>query len=168
MKESEIKFKVKDLGQVRNILRKLGAKLIWQGDEENFYFDTPKRILKKEKMTLRLRKWEGHSNFLTLKTKASRSPKALKVRNEFQIVLNDLIIARKIVEKLGFYEWLRYKKYREHWKLGKNSIELDKLGKRSFVEVEGSKKEIDKLAKQLGLDWRRSITKSYLNLLTRR
>ncbi len=167
MNEIELKFAVKSFTGVREKLRKMRARLIWKGAEENFFFDTFRGDLRRKKMNLRLRRWAGHSNTLTLKAPAKSGTKKYKVRNEYQIEINDLRIAAEILQKLGFVEVLHYKKSREHWQFGGAYIELDMVGGEKFVEIESSKKGIDKFAKLFGLDFKKSTTEGYLAILNR-
>lgn len=164
MKEIEIKFRVKNFKGILSNLKRLGACLEWSGREENFYFDTRAMRLKKLGGALRLRRWPGHSERLTLKTPSPT--KRYKVRNEYQIDISNLKTMRTILENLGFYNSLHYFKKRSHWKLEGAAVELDVLRNEYFVEIEGPKKKIDKIAKELGLDWKNSTTKSYPKILT--
>ncbi|MDI6734459.1 MAG: class IV adenylate cyclase [Patescibacteria group bacterium] len=165
MREIELKFKVKNFKNIVPKLKKLGAKLLWQGIEENYYFDTPNADLKKKSVYLRIRKWPGHSNSLTLKVSPLHKTKKYKILREYQVSVSDLKTTRIILENLGFVEKWHYKKYRKHWKLGGVVIELDWVKNHRIVEIEGSKKKINELAKKLGLDFKDSTTKGYLNIL---
>ena len=82
-----------------------------------------------------------------------------------QIKIDDIKSTKEILKNLGLVECLYYKKFRQHWTLGKTAIELDKLRHIYFVEIEAPKKEINELAKILGLDWKQSNTKNYLEIL---
>jgi len=158
MQEIEAKFRVKNFRNITPKLRKIKARLVWRGIEECFFF-TNKRH------NLRLKKWPGYSNTLTLKTEPKRLSKKYKIRNEYQIEVNDIKITRDMLKILGFVEHFQYKKYREHWKWKDASIELDKIKNMHFVEIEGSKKRINELARILKLDWQQSTTKGYLAIL---
>lgn len=166
MLETEIKFPVKSLGGIRAKLKELRFRLAWKGQEENYYFDTPRRTLRGRGKTLRLRRWTGHSVTLTLKAvPKQRGSRRYKTRQEYQLYIDDLTTARRLLTGLGFAKWLRYKKYREHWILPGVSVELDRLGSRHFVEIEAAPLQIRRVAGQLGLEWRQGITQSYLQLL---
>ena len=166
MEETEVKFKVKNFRDVIPKIKKLGASLEWKGIEENYFFDTPTNKLKKKRQRLRLRKWEKHSNSLTLKIKPIKMTRGYKVRSEFQIIVDDLKIARDILKNLGFVEYFQYKKHRQHWKLKDAIIELDKIrDSHYFVEIEAKKSKINQLAMLLNLDWKQSTSKGYLAIL---
>lgn len=166
MKEIEVKFRVKNFKTIIPILKKLGMKQVWKGKEKNFFLDTPSMTLKKMGAGLRVREWGGHSKSITLKTKGSGDNKKYKVRNEHQVIIDDIRAARGLLKGLGFSnEYLRYEKYREHWKREGVSVELDILKGMHFVEIEASKAKITQLAEILGLDWAQSTTQSYTSML---
>lgn len=169
MKEIEVKFRVKDFKEIKRIARKLvesNAFLSWKGRERSYYFDSSDGELARKSMVLRLRNWKRKETTMTLKISGDKSRKTkFKIREELQIEISDFKTVKKILEKLGFKERLNYSKNRSHWILGKVKIELDQLDKRWFVEIEGSKKDIEKTASLLGLDWAQSTTESYLDLI---
>lgn len=168
MKETEVKFRVKNFGGIVKKLKKMGAVLDWRGLEASYYFDTPDNKLKTKKQNLRLRKWSGHSNTLTLKIPPRKNHKKYKVQNEYQIEINNIKTAADILKNLGFVECLRYKKYRQHWKIKGASIELDAMDGRRFVEIEASENKINELAEVFNLDWNLATTKSYVSILRRK
>jgi len=165
MKEIEIKFRVRDFRAVTLKLHKLGARLEWRGTEESYFFDTLKGTLKHKRYNLRLRRWSGHKDTLTLKTKPGEEDSKYKVRDEYEVEVSDLKTTGAILRHLGFEEYLRYKKYREHWLLKDAAVELDKLAGQHFVEIEAPKKRIDELATFLGLDWKKAEKRGYISIL---
>jgi len=74
-------------------------------------------------------------------------------------------LSGKARKKIGFFEVLYYTKAREHWSLPKAFIELDNLSGKKFVEIEASHKRLKELAQKLGLDFAKSTTKSYTQIL---
>ncbi|OHA48425.1 MAG: hypothetical protein A2806_03110 [Candidatus Terrybacteria bacterium RIFCSPHIGHO2_01_FULL_48_17] len=168
MKEIEVKFSVKDFERIRRNLKQRGAKLLWKGIEQNYFFDTKNRQLKKRREVLRVKKIKKKRKdvfLLTFKTGAKGRDVKFKARDEYEIEINDFLAMQRILQKLGFHPWFRYQKRREHWKLGKLSIELDEVRGRRFVELEGEKRGIEKLARELTLHWGNSTTKGYLSIL---
>jgi len=165
MKEREIKFIVDDLKSAARTLKKAGAVREWKGTEESSYFDLPGRALRKRGIVLRLRRWKGDSDTLTCKIGSGRNAGKVSEREELQTTLGNQAAMRAILRALGYRESFRYRKEREHWKLGKTAIELDTLGKKKFVEIEGTKREIERLSRLLGLDWKRSTLESYVDIL---
>ncbi|MBI2055022.1 MAG: class IV adenylate cyclase [Candidatus Sungbacteria bacterium] len=165
MKEIELKFRVANFKEIIPKLKKLGGKCVWRGIEESYFYDTPAKTLKRKHQMLRLRSWAEHSYSLALKLEPEHSHKRYKVRDEFQIIVDDINATREILKHLGFVEYIRYKKYREHWKLPGAFIELDTLKHLHFVEIEASKDRINQLAQILRLDWGQTTTQGYLSIL---
>lgn len=163
MKEIELKFKVKNFKGVRSKLKKLDAKLVWCGQEQSYFFDTPQNTLKNNKKVLRIKKQDKIT--LTFKDKSANGDKKYKIAYEHEIVIDDIKTAKEILKGLGFIQWFEYTKYREHWKLKDAVVELDTLENHYFVEIEASKKRINELAQLLGFDWSQSTSKNYLEIL---
>ena len=163
-KEIELKFFVEDLGVIRKGLKKLGAKLEWAGREYDRFFDTPDRRLQKSKATLRLRVTPDFA-YLTYKEKVSS--KKFKVAREYEVMgIQEPEELYKIFERLGFRVWFSYTKpRREYWRWKGHLITLDSYPFGKFVEVEGSGKFIHTVAKKLNLNFAKSSTKSYTQLL---
>jgi len=166
-KEIELKFFVDNLAPVRQKLRKLGAKFEWAGSEYDRFFDTEDNKLKKRGAVLRLR---VTPDFAYLTYKEVRKNKKFKEADEYQLSdIKDPEELRKIFERLGFRVKFEYKKpRREFWQFHGNTITLDSYPFGKFVEVEGSERFIRLVAKKLGLDFTRSSTKSYIQLLKER
>lgn len=165
MKETEVKFRVKGFNEVREKLKEMEAELIWKGIEESSFYDTGRYNLKRQGKTLRLRSWKGNRDSLTLKTSPERTKGRYKVRGEYEVTLDDFKAGKKIMDLIGFRETFSYRKYREHWKLGSTFVELDRLGRLHFVEIEASPKQIDELAEKLGLEWKNASREGYITIL---
>lgn len=168
MNETEVKFRVKSFTAIRARIKKLGGKLEWKGEERNYFFDTPGKMLHRRKATLRLRERENGPAALTIKITPERDHGKYKVMREYEITVSDVAETAQMLKLLGFEQWFQYKKQREHWALGGAHVELDAVDGLKFVEIEASKKKIDALAKKLGLDWKTSTTKGYLSILNAR
>lgn len=110
-KEIELKFFVDDLGPVRKKLKKLGAKLLWKGREENWLFDTKSHLLQKRRVVLRVKK--SDAGRLTWKEK-QRIERGAKVAHEYEVVVDRPLMMVEILKHLGYIVWVRYSKYREH------------------------------------------------------
>lgn len=165
MKEIEVKFRVHDFSQIRAALRRIGASLIWKGMEENIFFDTKNRNLYKNGTLFRLRQWNDHSVVLTVKTTPKHTNKNYKIKNEYEVEINDFNSARRMIRALGFMEDFRYKKYREHWKIKNAFVELDTIGRMRFIEIEAPQKEINQLARSFGLSWKQAERRGYIKIL---
>lgn len=177
--EVELKFFVPNQQKLRQagcdpfkeVRRKLwaheNAKLVSEGTEVNFYFDTSEEDFKVEGAIVRLRTMsEKTGAMLTLKCKPTKPSRAFKVRMEEEATFPNAGVVRKHLECLGLQESFCYQKNREHWRAGKCFVELDTLpGGTCFVEIEGSPKEIRRVARFLGFLFRDALQASYLNLV---
>lgn len=165
MKEIEVKFCVSNFSSVREKIKNLGAHMVWKGTEENIFFDTRRRDLYKKQTLFRLRHWNNHSVTVTVKTTPENRSMKYKIKHEYEIEVGDFAAAEYLIEALGFVKDFAYKKYREHWKLGKAFVELDSIGALRFVEIEASKKDINTIAHTVGLDWKKVERRGYIKIL---
>ncbi|ETW95798.1 MAG: adenylate cyclase [Candidatus Entotheonella factor] len=158
--EIEVKFIVDDVAVLRQRIAGLEAHLHHPRTyEDNWCFDTPDQRFQQEDRLLRLRR--DHRILLTYKEPPQTAETEFKVRQEYEIEVNDFEQARALVEKLGFAPSLRYEKYRETFRYDEAEILLDETPLGAFVEIEGPREAIDAIAQQLGLDDANRITASY-------
>jgi predicted adenylyl cyclase CyaB len=162
-KEIELKFKIENPGLIRKKLRNLKAKFIGKAFEKTIKFDTKNDGLKKQGKFLRVR--TGFENVITFKKRRNKVDKNFKEREEIEVEISDPEKMEKILENLGFTKKWVMEKYREKWILGNVEVVIDKLPKMGyFIEIEGSKRAIQKTAKILGLDLKKRITETYWGL----
>ncbi len=163
--ETEVKFRVTDLGTLRSELIARGA-IVTQSRhlERNTVFDDAGGSLQSRGMLLRLR--DALDIQLTLKTPVSgvQHDGQHKTRVEHEIVVSDHDAAVAILTTLGFRPWWRYEKYRESFRLGQAIVSLDHTPIGDFVEIEAPPQAIRPLAEQLGLDWSARIVQTYRDL----
>ncbi len=158
--EIEVKFIVDDIDALRQRIVALEASLHHSRTyEDNWCFDTPDQRFQQEDRLLRLRR--DHRVLLTYKEPPLTADTAFKVRQEYEIEVNDFEQARALVEKLGFSPSLRYEKYRETFRYGEAEILLDETPLGAFVEIEGTREAIDAITQALQLDDANRITASY-------
>jgi predicted adenylyl cyclase CyaB len=166
-KEIETKFIVDDLDKIRSVLRAAEAVNFGSGSEENIYFENPGHNLWGQGKVLRLRKWRNwvvltHKKFICNVGKISS-------RDEAEVSIErpwDFSILRRILLGSGLIEHLQYAKNRELWSLMETNVSLDEIEDgRMFVEVEGAKRNIRKVAKLLGLDWNEVEERSYPEII---
>ncbi len=166
--EIELKFLVRDLEKLESRLSALGAtRLRTPGLERNLLFDDESGSIARRGGILRLRK-DNTGVTLTLKLPASDLPpeelKAAKIRREFQTRVEDFDAMRSILEGLGYRVWSGYEKERREYALGNVTVSLDVMPFGRFVELEGPLDEIQRLARSLGLDLEKRITRGYISL----
>jgi len=161
--EQEVKFFLNDLKAFEERLIACGAHLKLERTlETNLRFDTPDRRLSSSFQTLRLRQ----DKICRLTWKGAGDPSGeISAREELEVEVSDLDIARAILEGLGFELMLVYEKYRSAYMLGDVEVSLDEMPFGHFCEVEGPDIEsIKNAAVLLDLDWENRSTLSYLAL----
>ncbi len=160
MREIEVKFEVKDIRAIKQKIKKIGAKYKGKHSQLDIWFDTLEKSLGKKRTGLRLRRQEGKT-MLTVKGKQVFG-KSFREAEESEVRVSDFDKTRKMLAELGFQRELIIKKEREVWERGNLSIVLDRvedLG--TFLELEGSKRDIEKAIKDLGLEKARRIIDHY-------
>ena len=177
-RETEVKIRIADKKDVRDRLRKLGFRLRHPRSlEDNTLFDTPDRKLRKVRCILRLRHYGGQWH---LTYKGTPAPNRFyKSRTEVETEIENPQAARYIFEALGLQPVFQYQKYRCYYELdergdrGRNlreagirkaatgEIAFDETPIGNFLELEGSRRWIDRVARQLGYTRQDYITASY-------
>jgi adenylate cyclase class 2 len=169
--EIEAKMKVESFEPVLAALRRHNAASLGEHIETDTFFDTHDRALLAADKGLRLRVALDTSNNKSealLTHKGPVGPGALKKRPETQTLLANPEAMARLLEQLGFIQWLRYQKRRQSWQVDTCRVELDEiphLGK--YVEIEGpSDKVVMEVREKLGLSSHALIKASYVAMLT--
>jgi len=164
MTEIEVKVKVDDLAALRKRLLELGA-AVWKERhfEENTLYDFPDRRLSGRGEALRVRK-VGRKAFLTFKGTPQKSRK-FKIRTEYETEARNARDLIRIIQALGLSPVARYEKHRTELRKGTLSICLDETPIGTFVEFEGERETIARMARTLNMPKEAWIKKSYLTLL---
>ncbi|MBU0994716.1 MAG: class IV adenylate cyclase [Proteobacteria bacterium] len=162
--EIEVKFYMTDLDHIRNKLRDIGAhQTCGRTFEVNYRYDDKDQTLLKNRSILRLRK--DRDTILTLKSRPlGQKDKDFKIHKEIEVKVSDFEKTDMIMEAIGFHRQQTYEKWRETFVLEKTEIVLDTLPYGNFLEIEGAREDIRKIADLLDLDWRKRILSSYLEL----
>jgi adenylate cyclase class 2 len=162
--ETEIKLSVPDIRTARRMLRAAGFRISRRRVfEANTIFDTPKLSLRRTRTLLRLREAGGVA---TITYKGAPVPSRHKSREELETKLKDARVMRTILERLGFRAVWRYEKYRTEYRLdrGAGMATLDETPIGVYLELEGSPRWIDRMARVLGFMHKDYITASYSRL----
>lgn len=164
--EKEVKFYIHDLAALRERLIALGGVQVQPRTREvNYRFDTPGLALSKSGRVLRLR--QDQHCILTFKG-PSTDQDGVRVRAEFEVVVDSLDQARAILEGLGYIQTVIYEKFRAVYQFNDLEISLDELPYGHFTEIEGEDcTAIQSTARVLALDWENRIQASYLELFER-
>lgn len=138
--EMELKFRVKDLDQVRAKIVAAGAKFLGREREVDRYFRNPLRDFQATGEAFRIR-FEGAKHFLTYK--GPRLPGQTKSRKELEMeVLPKNGTLSELLSSLGFEAFPDISKWRETYLLpqgnqGEVTVCLDQAeGLGDFVELE--------------------------------
>lgn len=161
--EREIKFYLQDLEAIREKLRICGAKETRPRMlERNLRLDTADRSLQNTGRLLRLR--QDDQVWVTYKDSA-RAEGGVIARTEIEFKTDDLAVAKKLFEALGFRAVVVYEKYRQVFTIGDVEVTLDELPFGNFMEIEAPNNVlIEGVAQMLGLDWSKGILINYLGL----
>ncbi|MFZ5912555.1 MAG: class IV adenylate cyclase [Chloroflexota bacterium] len=161
--ETEVKFYVKDLGQIEERLRALRAQLTQpRVHETNLRFDLPDGGLRGAGRVLRLRM--DTQARLTYKGPSERLDGVLS-RAEYETSVGDFETAQRILRALGYVVTATYEKFRATYEWEGLHVMLDELPYGDFVEIEGPDADsLQTASRALGLDFSAAIPASYLAL----
>ena len=164
--EKEVKFYITDLAALKDRLLAIGAVQTQPRTRElNYRFDTPDGQLAHSGRALRLR--QDTRAILTYKGPTSLE-NGVRVRPEYEVVVNDLSASRAILEGLGYIQTVSYEKWRAVYQYNGLEITLDELPYGNFTEIEGADTTaIQTTSRVLALDWAARIQGSYLELFDR-
>jgi adenylate cyclase class 2 len=164
VREVEVKVRVDDLDAVRGRLLALGAALLKERyHEENTLYDRRDRRLTERREALRVRRI-GRKTFVTFKGAPEKS-RRFKIRTEHETEVRNGKAFVRILQALGFVPLVRYAKDRTVLGKGTLKICLDKTTFGSFVEFEGEREKIVRMAKALEFPQKDWIRKDYVQLL---
>ncbi len=148
VQEIEAKILEVDPRNLEARLAALGARKVFEGDVESFFFDFQDHRLRRKGHTLRLRRM-GDTVRLTLKG-VIRKEGAAKLREEYEVKLDDLEAGKLLLQGLGLEEIGNSGKRRSSFCLERPgastvSFEIDTLpGVPPFLEIEAENLEIIK------------------------
>lgn len=160
-KEIETKFKINNPAEVKKALKNLGARFVSRELEKDVYYKSPFPFFG----AIRLRRIGGKGLF-TIKTEDAKSASSrYKVRDEFEIEVDDARIFANMLRRLKFKPIFRKEKMRESYRWHDVNISIDELPCLGFyVEIEAAKKTIQKTARLLGLEINNAIPDTYMQL----
>lgn len=164
--EIEVKFYISkdDLNCIRSNIKILGGVYVSNKFETNIIFEDMHNTLVPKNAVLRLR--HGGKNTLTYKEPSGRgkTSQKFKVSREIEVEVNDFDKTMLILNKLGFKKFMKYERIRESFRFGKSTILIDQTPFGFFLEIEGGKKDILAIVKNLQLDWKKRIKESYIRI----
>jgi predicted adenylyl cyclase CyaB len=164
MVETEVKIKVDDLKAMRAKLLSLGAVVSRERHrEDNTLYDFESGSLKAAGQALRLRT-AGKTGTLTFKGRRHKA-RSFKVRDEFETGVRDRGQAVKILKSIGLRPVFTYRKHRTVLRKGRLTVTLDETPVGTFMEIEGERHEITRLARALGFSRADFITANYVDMI---
>lgn len=162
--EIEVKIRFEDVDEARRALKDAGAREIRARHfEDNRIFDTPGRDLAARSALLRVRETSDEKGFVTFKEKVESDISA-KVRKELEAEVSPPATLAQILLGSGFIQTYRYQKYRTVFRLGAATIDLDETPMGCFIEIEGSREEIDEASRRMGRRPEQYIVEDYRSL----
>ena len=156
-KEIEVRFLEIDKEALIKKLISLGAKDFGETMlEEVIVYDKDLKW-RDENRLIRLRK-SGNKTALTYKENKAQAADSAR---EIEFEIGDIEKAGLFLEKLGLVQYRHQQKKRHKLVYGGVTIDIDTWPKiPTYVELEGeSEKVLQKVAKELGFDWKKAVTK---------
>lgn len=160
--EIEVKFYLPDIESMQRRILALGAESKRRVFENNVRYEDESNTLIRKKSLLRLRR--DSKTTLTFKSSPPVASTQFKVFNELEVEIGDFETMNQILQKLGFHPEQIYEKWRETLILDETWFYLDTMPYGTFLEIEGSKKNIRAYAARLGLSWDKRILLNYLQI----
>ena len=172
--ETEIKLEVSNAKETRRRLTQLGFRpILARHFESNILFDYPDLRLRKRRCLIRLR-FMGDQALLTYKGAPLQS-RDYKIRPEFESKVDDGHRVHEILLHLGLREMFCYEKYRTIYApRGKRDVTdgphlvFDETPVGNYIELEGSQRWINEVARQMGYTRKDYIKESYAALYRKR
>jgi adenylate cyclase class 2 len=161
--ETEIKFRVKNLGELAGRLEQSGFHLDTPRTfESNVLYDTPDRQMRARTEILRIRNY-GDKCTLTHKRLPEEGPgeDRHKHRIETETEVSDGDALASVFLSLGLVAAFRYEKWRSEWSDGTGHCVVDETPIGNFAELEGEPEWIDRVAGRLGIPHAEYLTLSY-------
>lgn len=160
--EIEVKFWVEEGASLRQAIDALGAEDRGEVFETNIRYEDAHGGLLRNRSLLRLRR--DADTTLTYKSDAPDRDGEYKVRRELEVAVSDFDTMHAILTSLGFHREQIYEKRRRTFHLGDTILCLDTMPFGLFLEIEGEKPEIRRIADGLNLDWGGRILTNYLRI----
>lgn len=174
-RETEIKLRITDLPALIRKIRRLHPRCSGRVLERNILFDTPDSDFRRRGRLLRLRiETSAPSRLLpgglrrawiTSKSPAETSASSrYKEKLEREAPMNPARDWLAAFRAIGFRPSFRYEKFRTSFRLGAVHLDLDETPVGTFLEIEGSPREIDRTSRALGFSPRAYIRGTYWDL----
>lgn len=124
MKEIEAKVLEIEPTAIKAQLVALGAKFDFEDEFFAIYYDDPNGSLGEKQQVLRIRK-EGKDLRMTFKAPHPDTQAGIRTREELELSFEDFEMMRVILQRLGYVEYLKMRKIRTQYSIGKVHIVID-------------------------------------------
>lgn len=160
--ETEIKFRVDDLADIRRRLEAAGFRVQTpRSFESNVLYDAPERSMRARTEILRIRSYAGKWTLTHKRLPETQESERHKHRIETETEVSDGEALMEIFGSLGLVAAFRYEKWRTEWSDGQGECVLDETPIGDYAELEGAPDWIDSAADRLGVEVSERITLSY-------
>jgi predicted adenylyl cyclase CyaB len=158
--ELEYKFWVKDKKSLIKILNGRASAKKPRQYQSSVMFDNPAGIMQKTDGRIRVRTFgDSGDKSLTYK-KPLLSQNGAKREIEYEIKFHDPDgQIEKILEAMEFRPTTSYERFQTGWEINGVQVTLDEYPFADIIEIEGEKKEIERLAQELGFNIQQGLTK---------
>ena len=167
--EREVKLRFVSAEEARSAVAGIGA-APWRPRrlQDDHLLDTPDGRLRVGSCTLRVRLERGPAQdgqaVATVTFKGPPRPDVMKVREELETGVADGALLLRLLERAGFRVWFRYQKRREEFRCDGAVVAIDETPCGVFVEIEGAKASVERVARALGRTQDDYIVASYRTL----
>ena len=160
--EIEVKLYTPNLKSIAAALEANGAKLVSERVfERNVRYEDHEHGLTPQGIVVRLR--QDVRTLLTYKGPGVVENGIIS-REEFEVEVNDYDMMDLILDRLGYYPFMAYEKYRTTYELDDAEIVLDELPYGNFTEIEGDIATIEATVKKLNLGDAVRLPHSYASI----
>jgi adenylate cyclase class 2 len=161
--ETEIKFRVANVGELALRLREAGFRLETpRAFESNVLYDTPDRKMRGRTEILRIRSYAGRWTVTHKRLPDSGlGEDRHKHRVETETEVSDGDTLAEVFLSLGLVAAFHYEKWRSEWSDGTGHCVVDETPIGNYAELEGPADWIDRAAANLGVSSVDYITLSY-------
>lgn len=158
MIEIEYKFAVDELRQFFLRLNKIPLHLVKPRTYElSIMYDNSDGLMQSTDGRIRVRR-SGNTVEFCYKKPVTRS--GIKQEIEYQVKVDAFDQLVSILESMGFFPTTSYERYRTEYEIDGVKIAIDEYPFANFVEIEGDRRKIKKVALALGLDLTANLTDS--------
>lgn len=158
--EVEYKFFVEDKQNLIRILDSKTANKKPRQYQKSVMFDNPARLMQTTNGRIRVRTLGDTGNKTFTYKKPLPPENGAKREIEYEVTFQDPKgQIEKILQAMEFTPSTSYERYQTKWEIDRVHVTLDEYPYADIIEIEGEKEDIEKVAKELGFDIKKGLTK---------